>query len=685
MIDLTLDSLTVPGIPDYTPPFGTQKDPLVSLSTVETNNNIIKPFTAQRAIEFSHDETLSRIERNACLVFTGDADAVLDMSDVTTFKGNEIKIVNTTNHALTVKYLEVGEASYSTMNLTENSATLTADSTTTYSVKVSVESESITTLWSGTKEQFDAIPVKDSNTLYNIIDDVDEELIQDDEVSPNSTWSSEKIVGLNDCLARAKNTCFWNYGATVGLPSGLIRSGYIPKKVVFLGNSLTVHRPVEEGAPEGYVWTVYDWRAMCATTPTSDWTSLVYKKLHEINPDISVKKAAIINWEAQTAGSRNLSAILDNKSCAELKEDGGHYLENTTIKDILTDDVDVIVWQGFENVASPTSDPESWQNIYNDYTKVFDDLRALCPKATLSAIPGFWRRFDLSKIVQTACIRKDVNIVPIWNVMSPASDRTDIQAQEGYEIHDAKGNVICITDSVVAGHPNDKGHILIAFYVLMNLFKGHSPDSMEYILPIADNAPIDASILDKKSLNDDDTGGGYLPISTLNYDIDAIGDACSNILFNSCVRLLGTFSNTDSLSHALLSTRVTVNSKHGAIPACQEIRSIGEPNFLIRTSNRNLIYAQSWNKFVALSLKGDNVILESSVDWNTLMSDGKYFLNGGVEMTNAPSNKPFGSLEVFFIVGNCVVQRYFDFSGKLYLRRHTGAWQSWYEFAGTEI
>lgn len=132
MIDLTLDSLIVPGIPDYTPPFGTQKDPLVSLSTVETNNNIIKPFTAQRAIEFSQDETLSRIERNAVLVFTGDADAVLDMSSVTTFKGNEIKIVNSTSHTLTVKYLESGKESSSTIGLTKESIILTADSTTTY-------------------------------------------------------------------------------------------------------------------------------------------------------------------------------------------------------------------------------------------------------------------------------------------------------------------------------------------------------------------------------------------------------------------------------------------------------------------------------------------------------------------------------------------------------------------------
>ena len=193
MIDLTLDSLTVPGIPGYTPPFGTVKGPLVSLSTVETNNNIIKPFTAQRAVEFSHDEEVSRIERNACLVFTGDADAVLDLSGATTFKGNELKVVNTTAHALTIKYMEIGQSSFSTINLTENTVTFTADTDNTYTIKVSVESESITTLWTGTKAQFDAIPVKDTNTLYNVIDDVDKELIQDDEVSPVTTWSSEKI------------------------------------------------------------------------------------------------------------------------------------------------------------------------------------------------------------------------------------------------------------------------------------------------------------------------------------------------------------------------------------------------------------------------------------------------------------------------------------------------------------
>ena len=161
MIDLTLDSLTVPGIPDYTPPFGTQKEPLVSLSTIETNSNIIKPFTTQRAIEFSHDETLSRIERNAVLVYTGDADAVLDMSSVTTFKGNEIKIVNSTSHTLTVKYLESGEESSSTIGLMKESIILTADSTTTYIYNKLIQDEktSLLTTWSSSKiaEEFSKV------------------------------------------------------------------------------------------------------------------------------------------------------------------------------------------------------------------------------------------------------------------------------------------------------------------------------------------------------------------------------------------------------------------------------------------------------------------------------------------------------------------------------------------------
>ena len=193
-----------------------------------------------------------------------------------------------------------------------------------------------------------------------------------------------------EALLRAKSTGWWNYGESAGLPAGLIRSGYIPKKVVILGNSFTTHRPVEPGSPEGYVWTVYDWRAMAASTPTSDWTSIVYNKLKFINPDIEVKKASIINWEVGTLGSRSTDLFLNDESCAELKDDGGHYLEGVTIADILTPDVDVIIWQGYENMPAPGDTEEDFEAFTNDFSNLWTELRARCPNATLYDYCGWW-------------------------------------------------------------------------------------------------------------------------------------------------------------------------------------------------------------------------------------------------------------------------------------------------------
>ena len=494
----------------------------------------------------------------------------------------------------------------------------------------------------------------------------------------------ENSINYQECLTKAKNTFYWNYGSTAGLPSGLIRSGYIPKKVIMLGNSLTTHRPIEPGSPEGYVWTVYDWRAMCASTPTSDWTNLVYKKLHTINPEVVVKKAAVINWEGQTAGNRNLNSILNDESCSEIKEDGGHYLENTTIGDILTDDVDVIIWQAFENVANPASTSlNDWKLIYDDYCNVFKELREKCPKATLYAIPGFWMGYDKSKIVQTACISSKVNIIPIWNALSPYYDMSVFCADEGYEIYDADGNIICTTDSVVAGHPNDKGHILIAFYVLMNLFNGHSSEAMDFILEADDAIP---ETLELESM-DNKYSYAFRTTNFTSYNMSELSNLTSNILFSSCIRLLGCFNDDNPLSHALLSTKVLDNNKYGSIPAYQKIRAIGSNLILERSSTRDLMNNQTWNYFQEITNyfeTYDNTKIIST-DWNTFTDNMRCYYDGRTTVTNAPMSVPFGMLEVKR-TKICIVQQFFDFSGgKLYIRRNTGAWQGWIVFSGSDI
>lgn len=469
MIDLTLDSLTVPGIPDYTPPFGTQKDPLVSLSTVETNNNIIKPFTAQRAVEFSHDETLSRIERNAVLVYTGDTDAVLDMSNVTTFKGNEIKIVNTTNRALTVKYLEMGEVSYSAMNLTENSVTLTADSTTTYSVKVSVESESITTLWTGTKEQFDAIPVKDSNTLYNIIDDVDEELIQDEKTSPLTTWSSEKIDGeiFKKSLWGSKNI-FKRTGRILDAEPGLFTLKKA-NKLLILGNSFT-----SCSAWEGY--EVSDGRGMGATMPQKDYKHRVRTYLREnYNPDFEVYFVSINYWEVQTPGSRNFYSSDAN---VYKVTDKGHELYGTfsNFKTEFAEEIDAVFVQAYENLPSPNT-ADTCKGTILDFIQLFFDMKNAFKFCEVYQWYGMW--FDTYR---TRAIAESISVVRTTPVFCPAfsplnANNGNWDAYKipiGDKVYDADGNLIYTIPSncpqAVLDHPNDTGHGIIAATLLYSLF-----------------------------------------------------------------------------------------------------------------------------------------------------------------------------------------------------------------------
>ena len=68
-IDLTLNSIKIPALDGYTPPFGTKK---VSggLSTQEVNDNIIAGFLKQRPVEITEDSTTGSVEYNASLVLT---------------------------------------------------------------------------------------------------------------------------------------------------------------------------------------------------------------------------------------------------------------------------------------------------------------------------------------------------------------------------------------------------------------------------------------------------------------------------------------------------------------------------------------------------------------------------------------------------------------------------------------
>lgn len=94
IIDLTLNPVKLPGLENYTPPFGTKKSTNVGLTTLEGCNNITLPWEHQRPVVISENSTFSAdIERNGLLEIEA-ADITLTMVDAV-FTGCEVKIMTT--------------------------------------------------------------------------------------------------------------------------------------------------------------------------------------------------------------------------------------------------------------------------------------------------------------------------------------------------------------------------------------------------------------------------------------------------------------------------------------------------------------------------------------------------------------------------------------------------------------
>ena len=162
MIDLTLNNLSIPGIPDYQPPFGKKKADYASLSTAEVNTNVLLPFSSQRAISFDQSENISKIERNSSVVYVGSQAAVLDLREAVLYAGCKLTVVNTTGYDLSIEYLDFS-GKEQTFVLTAGSIELNGVSVTAFSMNGSV--------WSGSKAQYDSLGTWDDEVIYIVKDE----------------------------------------------------------------------------------------------------------------------------------------------------------------------------------------------------------------------------------------------------------------------------------------------------------------------------------------------------------------------------------------------------------------------------------------------------------------------------------------------------------------------------------
>lgn len=290
-------------------------------------------------------------------------------------------------------------------------------------------------------------------------------------------------------MNKVRATNYSRMGENYGWTPGFLRQGRKPKKVIVIGNSMTMH-----GRADSIGWTVDDHREMAASTPTSGWVSRVYTRLAALYPDIQMYKTNGAVWERGTLGSKDPS-VLDSLTVYKMTSAG---CEETslTLANVLKSDVDIIICQLYENIS--ISGYSDIGNLTTDYATLYDSFRAKCPDAFLYQFCGFWQNFNKSLAALAACQSRGVEPIvattfnPLntgiggsYTNMSPAFYR----CKTGDEIKDASGNTIATVSSTVAGHPNDIGFANMAANVLAHLYSSQGiGDPARYAITVQVNA-----------------------------------------------------------------------------------------------------------------------------------------------------------------------------------------------------
>lgn len=307
-----------------------------------------------------------------------------------------------------------------------------------------------------------------NNVPYNSIDDA--------VISTSTTFSSEKIDELliDGYIDRINQSEYSKIGANAGVTPGYFRLYNKPKKIVVIGNSITSHGPREA---DGINWTVYDYREMAASHPDTGWVTLIKKYINdELGlTDCRIYKGNGSTWEVATSGSRTISLIEDQKAF-EVLTTGPDVSSETTLGELLTEDVDLILLQLSENMAEPTTD-ELKTSDNTDWANLYDALLQRCPKAKIYQFMGFWPNFNKMQVMAGVArnpVFQPMLITPSIFNQGNYYATINYKAQQGDSIYDADDNVIATVSAAVAGHPNDTGFLAMAMQFLDALFNDRS-------------------------------------------------------------------------------------------------------------------------------------------------------------------------------------------------------------------
>jgi hypothetical protein len=117
MLDLTLNSIVIPAISGYTPPFGTKVIYNVSnkggLSSRDVSNNILAAFGKTRPVVLSHSESTSSIEADTKIHINAEENITITLGDGT-YVGCLVHILNYTelSHTLDCKFNSTNHSNF---------------------------------------------------------------------------------------------------------------------------------------------------------------------------------------------------------------------------------------------------------------------------------------------------------------------------------------------------------------------------------------------------------------------------------------------------------------------------------------------------------------------------------------------------------------------------------------------
>ena len=73
VINLTLDNLRLPGLPNFTPDFGTKEAEGVSVTTENVCKDVMLPFTVERPVFVNENSSTSEVQTSRTLILSQSA------------------------------------------------------------------------------------------------------------------------------------------------------------------------------------------------------------------------------------------------------------------------------------------------------------------------------------------------------------------------------------------------------------------------------------------------------------------------------------------------------------------------------------------------------------------------------------------------------------------------------------